>query len=254
MLRLVFRRLRYGIVLITGLLACSMAAAASPTLRFVVYHPHFPPYIFINDGEQQVIGIIPDLLAPFFAAEGVATEYLFDNRSGAEQRLYKGDVDAMMLSPEWATHPEQLLFSAGIIPYHDFLFARTPEEVVQLDSELKDKKICTREYYVYPELETFFAKGEMLRLDSSSQEAQMRMVQIKRCDLVYMNDLIANWLLQRRFENQQLFASKLLIGKTELKIALHPRWKNLLPKLNAFLRQQQKNGELDKVIQRYVKP
>lgn len=237
-----------------GILATttSVVAAESGVLRFVVYHPHFPPYIIISEGEQQVTGIIPDLLAPFFAAESVSVEYLFDNRSGAEQRLYKGDVDAMMLSPDWANHPEQLIFSAGIIPYNDYLFARSTEEVVQQHSELKDKKICTREYYVYPELEGYFAKNEMLRLDSSSQEAQIRMILMKRCDMVYMNDLIVSWLLQQRFANEQLFASNLLVGKTELKIALHPRWQNLLPKLNTFLQQQQQNGELERVISRYI--
>ena len=70
--------------------------------------------------------------------------------------------------------------------------------------------------------------------------------------MVYMNDLIVSWLLQQRFANEQLFASNLLVGKTELKIALHPRWQNLLPKLNTFLQQQQQNGELERVISRYI--
>ena len=70
-----------------------------PVLRFVVYYPHFPPYIYTEPPQNQVIGIIPDLLAPLFEQLQIRTEYVLDNRSGAEQRLYKGEVDAMMTSP-----------------------------------------------------------------------------------------------------------------------------------------------------------
>ncbi|HEX5793304.1 MAG TPA: transporter substrate-binding domain-containing protein, partial [Rheinheimera sp.] len=148
----------------------------SPVLRFVVYYPHFPPYIYMEPPQNQVIGIIPDLLAPLFQQLGISVEYLLDNRAGAEKRLYKGDVDAMMLSADWATHPEQLLFSDAIIPYHDYLFARSEQELQQLPQQLHGKKICTREYYVYPELEPLFSADTLVRIDSSSQEAQLRMV------------------------------------------------------------------------------
>jgi polar amino acid transport system substrate-binding protein len=246
-----------------GLVVCSavttaepapVTAPASKVLRFVVYHPHFPPYIFSEEQNEEVTGIIPDLLASFFAAEGIDVRYLLDNRSGAEQRLYKGEVDAMMLSPAWAMHPERLIFSVGILPYRDYLYARTPAEVVQTAEQLQQKAICTRQYFVYPKLEQLFSSGDVLRLDSSSQEAQLRMVLNKRCDLVYINDLIARWLLQQRFANARLYPSTVAVGQAELRIALHPRWQPLLAKLNTFLQQQRQNGELQRLVSRYVEP
>lgn len=231
----------------------AFAATAPNTLRFVVYHPHFPPYIYSDGANNPIIGIIPELLAPFFLAEGIKVEYLYDNRAGAEQRLYKGEVDAMMLSPDWAMQPEKLLFSIGIMPYHDYLFARTAEEVVQSIGQLQDKTICTRQYYVYPTLQPLFAKGTLLRLDSSSQEAQLRMVLNKRCDLVYMNDLIVHWLAEQKFAAVQMYPAAIAVAQSELNIALNPRWQPLLPRLNAFLLQQQQNGEVQRVTRRYVK-
>jgi polar amino acid transport system substrate-binding protein len=221
-------------------------------LRFVVYHPQSPPYIYTEPPNNRVIGILPELLAPFFAAQGIKLEYLLDNRAGAEQRLYKGDVDAMMLAPDWAKYPERLLFTDGIIPYYDYLFARVKKDVLLLPEQLKGKKICTREYYVYPELEARFKLGQLLRVDSSSHEAQLRMMFNKRCDLLYMNSLVADWLLQHTFSSYHLFPSDIVIGKSQLIIALHPKWLPLLEQLNAFLRQQRQNGEVQRVIDRYI--
>lgn len=231
----------------------AFASTAPGSLRFVVYHPHFPPYIYSDGAANTVVGIIPELLAPFFLAEGIKVEYLYDNRAGAEQRLYQGEVDAMMLSPDWARQPDKLIFSVGIMPYNDYLFARTAEDVVQSVDQLQDKTICTREYYVYPKLQPLFAKGTLLRLDSSSQEAQLRMVLNKRCDLVYMNDLIVYWLTAQKFAAVQMYPATIAVAQSELKIALNPRWQPLLPRLNAFLLQQQLNGEVQRITRHYVK-
>lgn len=224
-----------------------------PVLRFVVYYPHFPPYIYTEPPQNQVIGIIPDLLAPLFEQLQIRTEYVLDNRSGAEQRLYKGDVDAMMLNPAWAKHPDKLLFSDGIIPYNDYLFASSKQRLAVLADQLHGTKICTREYYVYPQLEPLFSSETLLRVDSSSQEAQLRMVFNNRCDLVYMNDLIARWLVQHNFSDRSLYRSGMYVGKAALTIALHPRWQALLPQLNNFIKQQQQSGETERIISRYVR-
>ncbi len=246
------------------LLLCTMALAAASgsdlpqnnetdhkTLRFVVYHPDFPPYIFTTDS-GAVSGIVPDLLAPFFRQQQLEVNYLLDNRAGAEQRLYRGEVDAMMLSPEWALMPEQVLFSSSIIAYDDYFFARSAEEAVSDPEQLTGKKICTREFYVYPSLEALFNSGKLLRVDASSQEAQLRMVLSKRCDLAYLNDLIAHWLLRQNYTATTLYPSPLLVGKSGLTIALNPSWQPLLLALNQFLQQQQASGEVERVVARYL--
>lgn len=221
------------------------------TLRFVVYYPHFPPYIFTNP-LGDVTGIVPDLLSPFFTEQQIRVDYLLDNRAGAEQRLYRGDVDAMMLSPEWAAHPEQLLFSDSIIAYDDYFFARTVGEAAITAEQLSGKKICTREYYVYPMLEPMFSKGLLFRMDSSSQEAQLRMMLNQRCDLAYLNDLVAGWLMQHTFTQYGIYRLPLYVGRSGLTIALHKRWQPILPALNQFLLHQRQQGVVQKVISHYV--
>jgi polar amino acid transport system substrate-binding protein len=221
------------------------------TLRFVVYYPDFPPYIF-TDSAGHISGIVPDLLAPFFTQQQISVDYLLDNRAGAEQRLYRGEVDAMMLSPDWATRPEQVIFSDSIIAYDDYFFARSVLEVAEKPEQLTGKKVCTREFYVYPALEPLFSSGQLLRVDASSQEAQLRMVLSKRCDLAYLNDLVANWLLINGFSGERLYPLPLFIGKSGLTIALNPKWQTLLSALNYYLQQQQDNGEVQRVIARYL--
>lgn len=221
------------------------------TLRFVVYYPQSPPYIF-TDSSGGVSGIMPDLLSAFFTEQKIRVEYLFDNRAGAEQRLYRGDVDAMMLSPEWAVYPEKLLFSESIVAYDDYFFARTLAEANISANQLKGKKVCTREYYVYPMLEPLISRGVLIRMDSSSQEAQLRMMLNQRCDLAYLNDLVAGWLMQNTFTQQGIYRLPLYVGRSGLTIALHQRWQPILPALNQFLQQQRQLGVVQRVIARYV--
>ena len=62
------------------------AATSVSVLRFVVYYPHFPPYIYTEPPQNQVIGIIPDLLAPLFEQLQIKTEYVLEN-SASENDL-----------------------------------------------------------------------------------------------------------------------------------------------------------------------
>lgn len=253
---------KYGLIAVVLWLSSGLASAVElpaaavdnaeqKTLRFVVYYPHFPPYIF-TEPKGGVSGIVPDLLSDFFSEQHITVEYLLDNRAGAEQRLYRGDVDAMMLSPEWAMHPEQLLFSDRIVAYDDFFFARTAIEAGASTEKLTGQKICTREYYVYPMLEPLFSRGVLIRMDSSSQEAQLRMMLNQRCDMAYMNDLVAGWLMQHTFSQQDIYRSAHYVGRSGLTVALHPRWQPILPALNAYLRLQQQKGVVQKVISHYL--
>lgn len=246
--------LRCGIVflLLLSVFSGIRHAAAADTFRFAVYYPHFPPYVY-STTDKEVIGIIPELLAEFFAQQEITPTYIYDNRSGAEHRLYKGDVDAMMLGPQWAKHPEQVVFSRAVLPYFDYLFSlnAADAQLTQV-AQLNGMKVCTREYYIYPALAPFFADKTLLRVDASSQEAQLRMLENHRCELVYLNSLAAEWLVKQKL-SAPLYKVPLLTESADFTVALHPRWHGLLPALNTYLLQQQNNGRLRQLISKHTK-
>lgn len=224
-------------------------AGADPTqLHFVVYYPQVPPYIFTNLDSNQVEGVVPSLMNEFFKQQHIQYDYVIDNRKGAEMRLYKGDVDAMLLAKTWAQQPQKLIFSKPILVHRDFLYSTKPfDEKIADEQWLKGARICARQYYVYEALEPFFAK-DTTRVDSSSEHAQLRMMMSNRCDYAYMNEHVAHWMQLNQFPKMKLYQSPHSFGEVGLTIAFHPRWAYLMPALNQYLTDQQSNGQLQEII------
>lgn len=240
-----FKSVCYGLLLLLPTL--SMASQTTP-FKFVLYYPQVPPYMYQNNEQQEVAGLVPVLINEFFQQQGIPLSYVIDNRKGAEHRLYNGDVDAVLLAKSWTEHPELLVFTDPVIMHRDFLFATKPFADKSTPSLwLANATICTRQYYVYEALEPFFLAGTT-RLDSSSEAAQMRMLQSGRCDYAYMNEHVAAWLHQNQFADSQLYRSPISFGNVGLTIAMHHKWKYLLPKFNQFLRKQRENGNIEKAL------
>jgi len=232
----------------------SEAAQATEKLKFVLYYPQVPPYMYQEANSQKVVGLVPDLIRDFFSHEQIQVEFILDNRRGAEHRLYSGDVDAMLMAREWAVHPEQLLFSQPVIAHRDFLFSMRPFNASHQPAQwLAGKKVCTRQYYVYDALEPHFKKSGTQRIDSSSELAQLRMLQNGRCDYAYLNEHVAKWIASHQLSDAILYQSPLEFGLVGLTIALHPRWQAYLPGLNQYLQKAGEQGLIDEKLAWYIK-
>jgi polar amino acid transport system substrate-binding protein len=244
---------------VAGLILATFYAIATPafgaeTLKFVLYYPQVPPYMYQEAQNQQVVGLVPDLLRDFFTQKQIKIEFILDNRRGAEHRLYSGDVDAMLMASEWAVHPEQLLFSEPVLAHRDFLFSMQPfDSKKQPEQWLSGKKVCTRQYYVYDALEPYFRKSGTQRVDSSSELAQLRMLQNGRCDYAYLNEHVAKWIASHQLTEAHLHQSPLDFGLVGLTIAFHPRWQQYLPELNQYLKKVREQGLIDEKLRWYIK-
>jgi len=227
---------------------------ATEKLKFVLYYPQVPPYMYQEANSQQVVGLVPDLLLDYFSEEQIQVEFILDNRRGAEHRLYSGDVDAMLMAKEWAVSPELLLFSDPVLIHRDYLFSMQPFNAAHKPEQwLADKKVCTRQYYVYEALEPHFIKSGTKRIDSSSELAQLRMLQNGRCDYAYLNEHVAKWLAAHQMSEAILYQSPQGFGMVGLTIALHPRWQAYLPGLNQYLQKARQQGIIEQKLQWYIK-
>ena len=222
-------------------------------LKFVLYYPQVPPYMYQDAKTQKVVGLVPEVLQDFFQQQNIRVHYVSDNRTRAEHRLYQGEVDAILLAKEWTQHPDQLLFSEPLLQHQDYLFARQPLAAQgKLADWVKGKAICTRQYYVYEVLTPFFQTNDTARVDSSSELTQLKMLLNGRCDFAFMNEHVANWLLHHHFPDQQLYRSAKGFGAVGLTVAFHPRWKPQLSAFNQYLREQQQQGTIAQWLKFYV--
>lgn len=241
------------------LLAVSLCAAAAQTpatpaeLKFVLYYPQVPPYMYQDENTQKVVGLVPEILQDFFQQQKIRVQYVVDNRTRAEHQLYQGEVDAILLAKEWTQQPDKLLFSEPLLEHKDYLFARQPmAEQAQLSDLIKGKAVCTRQYYIYEALEPFFNNNETARVDSSSELTQLKMLLNGRCDYAFINEHVANWLLHHHFPDESLYRSAQGFNPVALTVAFHPRWKPQLAAFNRYLHEQQQQGTITQWLKFYV--
>ncbi|MBZ9611628.1 substrate-binding periplasmic protein [Rheinheimera maricola] len=228
------------------------ALGAEGDKKLNIHYPQLPPFIYLNGQSEQVTGILPEVFAPFFSQQGLDSRYVFNHPQRAEQALYHGEIDAMFVSPAWVENPDALLFSVTVLSYDDYLFSLKAEDTTLDLTDVRELKICTREHYVYPELQPYFSQQGFIRIDASSQEAQLKMLLNQRCDLAYMNDIIVRWLMQQQVQPLTIYALPQAAARASLRLSLHPRWRELLPALNEFILQQQQSGAISQAIQRYA--
>lgn len=243
------------LVLLVGLFVplAVQAAAKATELKFVLYFPQVPPYMYQDKESELVVGLVPEVLQDFFSQQNIQVQYVADNRTRAEHSLYQGDVDAILLAKEWTQHPDKLVFSEPLLEHKDFLFSRQPMATAgQLADWVKGKAICTRQYYVYQALEPFFQTNDTARVDSSSELTQLTMLLNGRCDFAFMNEHVANWLLHHHFPEQQLYRSASGFNPVGLTVAFHPRWKPQIAAFNRYLREQQQQGVIAQWLKFYV--
>lgn len=245
----------YVLMLLTMLYG-NMAVQAAPEmteLKFVLYYPQVPPYMYQDPQSERVVGLVPEVLQDFFQQQNIKVQYVADNRTRAEHRLYLGDVDAILLAKEWTQHPERLVFSEPLLEHQDYLFSRHPLAAQgDLAEWVKGKTICTRQYYVYDALSAFFQTNDTARVDSSSEVTQLKMLLNGRCDFAFMNEHVANWLLHHHFPDQPLYRSVKGFSPVGLTIAFHPRWKPKLAAFNQYLREQRQQGIIEQWLKFYV--
>ena len=244
--------MKFGLLLLFAVLSIEVAIAQPKTGKLIIHHPQFPPFIYLNGRSEQVSGILPELFEPFFRQQKITSRYVFNNPLRAEQALYQGDIDAMFVNPAWLSQPDALIFSDAVLSYDDYLFSLNPEDAVMDLTTARQLRICTREHYIYPELEPYFSQQGFIRVDASSQEAQLKMLLNERCDLAYMNDIIARWLMQQQSQQATLYPLEQAVAKASISLCLHPKWRALLPALNQFILQQQQSGAVQQAVLRHL--
>ena len=213
-----------------------------------LYYPQVPPYMYAG-ADNAPVGVIPELLTAFFAKQPHRLQYVYENRYRAEIGLYDGKYDASVLAAKWTLHPEELLFSQPLLEHKDYLYAMKPFHAEAESSTT----ICLRRHYIYTAINDALQSGSLIRVDAESEFDQFNMLLNKRCQLAYMNEHVANWLVQHHFAGNTFYRQPQPTDKTALTLALHPKWAALKPRLDAFIREAHRNGVIDRALAKHMK-
>lgn len=228
------------------------AADTIPADSFTVaiYYPQVPPYMYAG-ADNAPVGVIPELLTAFFAKQPYTLQYVYENRYRAEIGLYEGKYDASVLSAKWTMQPEELLFSQPVLEHRDYLYAISPFN--KQPASFAGKTICLRRHYIYSAINAALQSGDLIRIDADSEFNQFNMLVNNRCQLAYMNEHVASWLANNHFAEHTFYRQHQAADKTDLTLALHPKWAALKPRLDAFIREAHRNGVIDRALAKHMK-
>ena len=222
-------------------------------LQMAVYLPEAPPYLFIDDNSGQLIGIVAEVLNRFSQHHNIDINYLYLNRIRAESSIYNGVADISYLAPDWVEHPDKLLFSKYIYQSNDRLYSLSSELIQLEQKQIKDKVVCAREFYRHPIFEQYIEQHQLKRMDTDSSEGQLKMMLSGRCDFIYTNEWIAKHLIKNIKTNKKIYASEKAFDLNRGALAFNKKRHHEFMLFNQFIHELHKSGDIDKIIDMYIK-
>jgi ABC-type amino acid transport substrate-binding protein len=108
---------------------CQLASSAPEKLTFYVGVPQSPPVIYKDELTGDFTGIVPDILNSLPNEHKVKIDYIQHNRTRGEDALYNHEVDATILTTEWAKTfvQEEVIYTPG---YKAFLIKESLLELI----------------------------------------------------------------------------------------------------------------------------
>lgn len=231
-----------------------MLVKAKEPLLFVVNHPGSTPYLYFDKVNNTYQGVIPDILKGLVESGQLQIIYLPNNRMRSEEHIYRGTADLLMLSKSWLKEPEKVIFTIPFHQHRSFLYsAKEFSEGFSLDNAIKGETICTRTSFIYPNLSPYFQSGRLIRTDTSSHLAMLRMLFKQRCDYTVMNEFNAlNLINSQFFTSEKLYRYASPVSSVPLNIILRAELTNEKAILDRHIKKLQKNNEIQRFVDRHT--
>lgn len=223
------------------------------TLRLAVIYVEEPPYIYTDDMSEYV-GIVPKLAQALSRELELDLTYLPTPRKGLEQSVIDERADMTWLSPDWVVEKESLLFSNPILSHKEFLYSFSPFSDGGPADWLQDKTVCIRQDYQYPSLMPFFEQNIAQAMRVSNQVSPITLWQKGRCDVLYMSENRAAWMISSLGITRKVWRSKYPLDETQVSFVFNQKWQEKMTEINQALRKIIDSGELNVIVQSNIDP
>ncbi|MGS2721707.1 substrate-binding periplasmic protein [Paraglaciecola aestuariivivens] len=225
---------------------------SNKTLRLAVIYNEEPPFLF-TDKNNQFQGILPELAQALSRELNVRIEYVPTPRKGLEQVILSGQADLGFLPKEWIVNSAKMAFSNAAFNHRDYLYSLTAFNTSgDPIAWLTGKTICVRQDYQYPILNQYFDRHIAKPIKVSNQVPLLTLIEKKRCDLVFMNELRKNWMEQNLGFSGKIWRSPLPLEVTAMTFFVKHHNKNVLLKVNQALAKLKHSGELAKILSAFI--
>ncbi len=235
------------------IIADSTQASEPVKLIFAVNSPGAAPYLYLDDTSNEYVGLVVDFFREMEKDKHVIVEYIDANRTRSEQFIYTGRADVFLSSLAWIQQPDLVVSSEELSPNRTFLYSTSPFDDDFELSSLTNERICTRRAYVYPTLAPLFDLS-LQRVDSSSQQTGLFMLQKGRCDFSVMNQFNAYSLFNTAdFCQQRFYRSPKAINSVPNALIFSLKNAPLIPLVNSYLQDFKASGGVEASLSQHMK-
>ncbi|MCF2948613.1 transporter substrate-binding domain-containing protein [Paraglaciecola aquimarina] len=226
-------------------------------LRVAVIYIEEPPYLY-TDANHHYHGIFPSLAQALSRELGLELKYVPTGRKGLEKVLLDDEADMTWLSPKWVSKDTKLQFSAPLIVHREFLYSFSPFNETDNENKilfwLKNKSVCIRQYYKYPNLDPYFQTNIAQAVEVSNQTPLIKLFRKGRCDLLYLDEYRAAWMTNRFNIKRKVWRSSSAIESSDLSFVFGLKWKDRISKINQVVAKIKDSGELDSILANNLYP
>lgn len=249
--------------LLLGLLAgmaCAGPASEGPeadpainTIRFNVSPGGYPPYTIVHD-DGQVSGILWDVLQRIADANGLTVEVRQIPTKRVDDFLRADQLDGTMRAIEWTAHPEDFVFTDGILKAHDVIFRARHNafRAASLD-DLSGATLLANLGFHHPVLADRFSSGDIIRVDVPDTLTMLRRLkQADHFDGGIANGRAALWLIRQHGWSGQFRIEPVSLDVTDYRLMFTPKWAPMMDRFNATIAAMRQSGELETIVSRYL--
>lgn len=224
------------------LLACALlfAVAARAEVVNVYTSANFAPLMLGHGG-----GLYPDLIAHLNKHSGSLQYKLFYlPRKRLQVKLEDGSLDGIVIGmmPEWLDDPDQSKYK-WTAPFATDRFALVSLASKPIDpgrsAILAPGTIGVTTGYVYPGLDSWFARAGLKRTGSVSDEKNIEKLLLGRVDCVLVAESMARYFVRRHHQGSKLRIYPMPGEPTERRFLVQQRDARLFEPLSAAVRKLQ---------------
>ena len=211
----------------------------------------YPPF-FIHQGADNS-GIIFDVMNYISQRHNLTLRTVELPKKRVTKHMDAGFTDVTATAKEWSKNPDKYIFSDPILEMKEVLFY-TKKQSMNFGNtgDLIGKTLAIHLGYKYPMYTEQFNSGQIKTIVETSELKMLKSTLYKRAEAAVINETVANWIIKNEPSLQNIFSSKTQkVGSFDYRMMFTKKWVTFVGVFNQELALMKKNGELQKIFDKY---
>lgn len=250
------------IILFSAGLAMSGLSSASPSEEAKILKLRFaygeidsngePPYYYLNE-DNKLVGVVVDLLTLAFAPRKVELTPVFAPRKRLHNLFRADEVDVDVMNEQWVPRSLPVVFSvmAYVDPHYIFTNVEQLMAFPNFDA-LKGKRQCAHRGYLYSKVQAMTDSGQMLRIDSNTDEQMLKMLAAGRCDVVVGSLSVTSHTINAIGLQSYIVRTELVDRHWDVQFMLNAKHAALIVTINRFLKRSDYPKIRARIMKKYL--